>query len=112
MPLMPTLAATCAFSWAASARLATGPTRTRLSEPLSVLTCSTKALKPLAPRVVQASRPEWSDPVLHLMVALIDFEAAGRTRPDHDQAGRATLHGQLNLAVPANHEFLPRTDRQ
>lgn len=38
------------------------------------------ALKPLAPLVTPASRPDWSDPVLHLMVALIDFEAAGRTR--------------------------------
>lgn len=38
------------------------------------------ALKPLAPLVLQATRPDWSDPVLHLMVALIDFEAAGRSR--------------------------------
>lgn len=38
------------------------------------------ALAPLAPLVVQAHRPDWSDPVLHLMVALIDFEAAGRSR--------------------------------
>jgi UDP-4-amino-4,6-dideoxy-N-acetyl-beta-L-altrosamine transaminase len=39
-----------------------------------------EALKPLAPVVRPAVRPDWSDPVLHLMVALIDFAAAGKTR--------------------------------
>ena len=39
-----------------------------------------QALKPLAPIVRPATRPDWSDPVLHLMVALIDFAAAGTTR--------------------------------
>ncbi len=39
-----------------------------------------EALAPLAPLVRPASRPAWSDPVLHLMTVLIDFEAAGRTR--------------------------------
>ena len=38
------------------------------------------ALAPLAPRVRIATRPAWSDPVLHLMCVLIDFEAAGTTR--------------------------------
>ena len=38
------------------------------------------ALGALAPIVVPASSPAWSDPVLHLMVVLIDFAAAGRTR--------------------------------
>ena len=38
------------------------------------------ALQPLAPVVRPAARPAWSDPVLHLMVALIDFPAAGKTR--------------------------------
>ena len=42
------LAFTCDLRLSASARLATGPTRTRLSTPLSVFTCSTKALKPPA----------------------------------------------------------------
>ena len=37
-------------------------------------------LAPLAPLVRPAARPPWSDPVLHLMVALIDFEAAGISR--------------------------------
>ncbi|UTP39540.1 UDP-4-amino-4,6-dideoxy-N-acetyl-beta-L-altrosamine transaminase [Phenylobacterium sp. LH3H17] len=39
-----------------------------------------EALAPLAPLVRLATRPDWSDPVLHLMVALIDFEAAGKMR--------------------------------
>ncbi len=38
------------------------------------------ALAPLAPVVRLAERPPWSDPVLHLLCVLIDFEAAGRTR--------------------------------
>jgi UDP-4-amino-4,6-dideoxy-N-acetyl-beta-L-altrosamine transaminase len=38
------------------------------------------ALAPLAPRLQLAARPAWSDPALHLMVALIDFEAAGKSR--------------------------------
>lgn len=37
-------------------------------------------LAPLAPVVAPASQPAWSEPVLHLMTVLIDFEAAGRTR--------------------------------
>ncbi len=40
------------------------------------------ALAPLAPVVQIAARPAWSDPVLHLLVALIDFTAAGMTRRD------------------------------
>jgi UDP-4-amino-4,6-dideoxy-N-acetyl-beta-L-altrosamine transaminase len=39
-----------------------------------------EALAPLAPLVRVAARPAWSDPVLHLMCVLIDFEAAGTTR--------------------------------
>ncbi|WP_374535078.1 UDP-4-amino-4,6-dideoxy-N-acetyl-beta-L-altrosamine transaminase [Phenylobacterium sp.] len=38
------------------------------------------ALAPLARLVRPAARPAWSDPVLHLMSVLIDFEAAGRSR--------------------------------
>jgi UDP-4-amino-4,6-dideoxy-N-acetyl-beta-L-altrosamine transaminase len=38
------------------------------------------ALAPLAPVVRIAARPAWSDPVLHLMCVLIDFEATGMTR--------------------------------
>lgn len=39
-----------------------------------------RALAPLAPVVRIAAQPAWSDPVLHLMTALIDFEAAGKSR--------------------------------
>jgi len=39
-----------------------------------------EALAPLAPAVRMAAQPAWSDPVLHLMAVLIDFEAVGRTR--------------------------------
>jgi UDP-4-amino-4,6-dideoxy-N-acetyl-beta-L-altrosamine transaminase len=37
-------------------------------------------LAPLAPRVRPAASPAWSDPVLHLMTVLIDFQAAGVSR--------------------------------
>ena len=39
-----------------------------------------EALAPLAPRVRPAASPAWSEPVLHLMCVLIDFEATGRSR--------------------------------
>ena len=38
------------------------------------------ALAALAPLVKIAAQPAWSNPVLHLMCVLIDFEAAGMTR--------------------------------
>ena len=38
------------------------------------------ALAPLFPVVRPAARPPWSDPALHLMSVLIDFEAAGAMR--------------------------------
>jgi UDP-4-amino-4,6-dideoxy-N-acetyl-beta-L-altrosamine transaminase len=38
------------------------------------------ALAPLAPVVRIATRPAWSDPVLHLMCVLIAFEAVGLSR--------------------------------
>ncbi len=38
------------------------------------------ALAPLAPIVRPATRPQGSDPVLHLLTVLIDFAAAGKTR--------------------------------
>jgi UDP-4-amino-4,6-dideoxy-N-acetyl-beta-L-altrosamine transaminase len=37
-------------------------------------------LAPLAPLVWAAAAPAWSDPALHLFVALIDFAAAGASR--------------------------------
>ena len=75
-----------------------------------------EALAPLAPIVRIATQPAWSDPVLHLLVALIDFEAAGRTRrevvdvlkargvgtqvhyiPVHRQPYYRNLYGELEL---------------
>ena len=38
------------------------------------------ALTRLTPLVQPAASPTWSDPVLHLMVVLIDFQTVGRTR--------------------------------
>ena len=61
-----------------------------------------EALKPLAPLVVQASRPDWSDPVLHLMVALIDFQAAGRTRREVVEALRARGVGTQVHYIPVH----------
>ena len=43
----------------------------------------------LAPLVRSAARLPWSNPALHLMTALIDFEAAGRTRREVVEAMRA-----------------------
>ena len=74
------------------------------------------ALAPLAPIVRIAARPAWSDPVLHLMCVLINFEAAGVTRrevvdalrergvgsqvhyiPVHRQPYYRARYGELNL---------------
>jgi UDP-4-amino-4,6-dideoxy-N-acetyl-beta-L-altrosamine transaminase len=74
------------------------------------------ALAPLAPVVKIAAPPAWSDPVLHLMCVLIDFEAAGTTRravvealrdrgvgtqvhyiPVHSQPYYAERYGELDL---------------
>jgi UDP-4-amino-4,6-dideoxy-N-acetyl-beta-L-altrosamine transaminase len=74
------------------------------------------ALAPLAPLVRPAARPAWSEPVLHLMAVLIDFEAAGTTRralvealkargvgsqvhyiPVHRQPYYRRLYGELDL---------------
>lgn len=74
------------------------------------------ALAPLAPLVRPAAQPAWSDPVLHLMTVLIDFEAAGRSRravvdslkargvgsqvhyiPVHRQPYYRELYGELDL---------------
>ena len=60
------------------------------------------ALKPLAPLVVQASRPDWSDPVLHLMVALIDFQGAGRPRREVVEALRARGVGTQVHYIPVH----------
>jgi UDP-4-amino-4,6-dideoxy-N-acetyl-beta-L-altrosamine transaminase len=75
------------------------------------------ALAPLAPLVRIAARPAWSDPALHLMCVLIDFEAADVTRrqvverlrdrgvgtqvhyiPVHRQPYYRARYGELDLA--------------
>ena len=75
-----------------------------------------EVLADLAPMVKIASRPDWSTPVLHLLVALIDFKAAGLSRrqvvdrlkakgvgtqvhyiPVHTQPYYQARYGQLHL---------------
>jgi dTDP-4-amino-4,6-dideoxygalactose transaminase len=61
-----------------------------------------EALKPLAPVVVPAASPAWSDPVLHLMTALIDFTAAGRTRREVVEVLRAQGIGSQVHYIPVH----------
>lgn len=60
------------------------------------------ALAPLAPVVRIAERPAWSDPVLHLMCVLIDFEAAGTTRAAVVKALRAGGIGSQVHYIPVH----------
>jgi UDP-4-amino-4,6-dideoxy-N-acetyl-beta-L-altrosamine transaminase len=61
-------------------------------------------LAPLAPAVRPAARPAWSDPVLHLMTVLIDFEALGRTRLEAVGALRARGVGSQVHYIPVNRQ--------
>jgi UDP-4-amino-4,6-dideoxy-N-acetyl-beta-L-altrosamine transaminase len=61
-----------------------------------------EALAPLAPVVTLAERPAWSDPVLHLMCVLIDFEAAGRSRRQVMDAMRAKGVGSQVHYIPVH----------
>ncbi|WP_332765231.1 UDP-4-amino-4,6-dideoxy-N-acetyl-beta-L-altrosamine transaminase [Phenylobacterium sp.] len=61
-----------------------------------------EALAPLVPLVRLATRPDWSDPVLHLMVALIDFEAAGKTRREVVEALKARGVGTQVHYIPVH----------
>ena len=61
-----------------------------------------EALASLAPIVRPAVRPEWSDPVLHLMVALIDFKAAGKSRREVVEALRARGVGTQVHYIPVH----------
>jgi UDP-4-amino-4,6-dideoxy-N-acetyl-beta-L-altrosamine transaminase len=63
-----------------------------------------EALKPLAPLVTPAASPAWSDPVLHLMTVLIDFEAAGRTRSHVVEALRARGVGSQVHYIPVHRQ--------
>jgi len=62
------------------------------------------ALAPLAPLVRIAARPAWSDPVLHLMCVLIDFEAAGRTRRQVTEALKAKGVGSQVHYIPVHRQ--------
>jgi UDP-4-amino-4,6-dideoxy-N-acetyl-beta-L-altrosamine transaminase len=62
------------------------------------------AFAPLAPLVRAAARPDWSDPVLHLMVALIDFEAAGKTRREVVDALKARGVGSQVHYIPVHRQ--------
>ena len=63
-----------------------------------------QALAPLARMVRIADQPAWSDPVLHLMVVLIDFEAAGRTRREVVEALRARGVGTQVHYIPVHRQ--------
>ena len=63
-----------------------------------------QALAPLAPVVRIADQPAWSAPVLHLMVALIDFEAAGKTRREVVDALKARGVGTQVHYIPVHRQ--------
>jgi len=58
----------------------------------------------LSPHLSLARRPAWSDPVLHLMVALIDFEALGRSRADVMEALKARGVGTQVHYIPVHRQ--------
>ena len=63
-----------------------------------------EALAPLAPRVRLAAQPPWSDPCLHLLTVLIDFEAVGRTRRQVTEALRARGIGSQVHYIPVHRQ--------
>ena len=63
-----------------------------------------EALAPLAPVVRLAAQPAWSDPVLHLMTVLIDFEAAGRSRLEVVEALKARGVGSQVHYIPVHRQ--------
>jgi UDP-4-amino-4,6-dideoxy-N-acetyl-beta-L-altrosamine transaminase len=63
-----------------------------------------EALAPLAPLVRPAAQPAWSDPVLHLMTVLIDFDAAGRSRRDVVEALKARGVGSQVHYIPVHRQ--------
>ncbi len=62
------------------------------------------ALAPLKPAVWIAERPRWSDPALHLMTVLIDFEAAGKTRAEVMAALKARGVGSQVHYIPVHRQ--------
>jgi UDP-4-amino-4,6-dideoxy-N-acetyl-beta-L-altrosamine transaminase len=63
-----------------------------------------EALAPLAPVVRQAQSPAWSDPVLHLMTVLIDFEKQGRSRRQVVDALKARGVGSQVHYIPVHRQ--------
>jgi len=64
--------------------------------------CYAAALAPLAPIVRPAASPGWSNPALHLMTVLIDFEATGRTRAEVAAALKAQGIGTQVHYIPVH----------
>jgi UDP-4-amino-4,6-dideoxy-N-acetyl-beta-L-altrosamine transaminase len=62
------------------------------------------ALAPLAPRLHIAARPAWSDPALHLMSVLIDFEAAGKSRAEVMEALKGRGVGSQVHYIPVHRQ--------
>jgi UDP-4-amino-4,6-dideoxy-N-acetyl-beta-L-altrosamine transaminase len=62
------------------------------------------ALAPLAPVVRPAASPAWSEPVLHLMCVLIDFQATGRTRREVVEHLRARGVGSQVHYIPIHRQ--------
>ena len=62
------------------------------------------ALAPLTPTVWIAERPPWSEPALHLMTVLIDFEAAGKTRAEAMAALKARGIGSQVHYIPVHRQ--------
>jgi len=62
------------------------------------------ALAPLAPVARPAAHPPWSDPVLHLMTVLIDFQAAGRSRREVVAALQARGVGSQVHYIPVHRQ--------
>lgn len=61
-------------------------------------------LATLAPAVRLAESPAWSDPALHLLTVLIDFEALGVTRRAVVEALRAQGVGSQVHYIPIHHQ--------
>lgn len=70
----------------------------------ALATAYAEALAPLAPVVRLAAQPAWSDPVLHLMTVLIDFQAAGRSRLEVVAALQARGVGSQVHYIPVHRQ--------
>ena len=62
------------------------------------------AFAALGPVVRLARRPAWSEPALHLMVALIDFAAAGKSRAEMTAALKARGVGSQVHYIPVHRQ--------